>query len=468
MSNFELIGLPNQAALSTSTVAAATEAPGFDVENLQGGEPSVRWRSTSNEPRASVIGWRAGDRDATTIEADRLALVGTNLHPGAALVRVITTSERYLANPAVAFMRTPATTASFAASDNLSGSVGDVDEGFTPDGAWVGPTSEGLEWSVRVTFSAVGTCVAGAYRQQFWVYARADGSTAQYRATLAAELWEAGAKVADLGVKPVLSSTGSWLVWAWDAALLAGGGADAEVRLVATPTDTGSAWVAVEVGSVVFLFETANDVDDVVEVRSDSGWLLVAPAAASGFGAPASEDDLAGVTVVVPIAEKSGGGVDGVHSVYVLIADDHAPVDTGDSEELPREPPGYVEAGVLVLGRAWSPARGIPAQGEFLRVVDPSRVQRTPGGQTFGVRLRPYREVTLQLGALTAAEARGLIDRFLLRHGARRPVLVRLLPDDADWAPLGAVWAELVEAAAFGGAAARGRLRGSLTLREKL
>ena len=34
-------------------------------------------------------------------------------------------------------------------------------------------------------------------------------------------------------------------------------------------TDTGSAWVAVEVGSVVFLFETANDVDDVVEV-SDS------------------------------------------------------------------------------------------------------------------------------------------------------------------------------------------------------
>jgi len=101
-------------------------------------------------------------------------------------------------------------------------------------------------------------------------------------------------------------------------------------------------------------------------------------------------------------------------------------------------------------------------------VVDPSRVQRTPGGQTFGVRLRPYREVTLQLGALTAAEARGLIDRFLLRHGARRPVLVRLLPDDADWAPLGTVWAELVEAAAFGGAAARGRLRGSLTLREKL
>jgi len=270
--------------------------------------------------------------------------------------------------------------------------------------------------------------------------------------------------VADLGVKRVLSSTGQWLCWGWDAALLAGDGSDAELKLIATP----KALKYVEVDAVAFLYERAEAVNLVAQVRSDSGWLPVPASAASGFGAPGPEDGAGATTVVVEVPAAGGGSVAGVAGVYVLIAEDHAPPDFANDEATPTEPPGYVEAGVLVLGRAWSPARGIPAQGEFLRVVDPSRVQRTPGGQTFGVRLRPFREVTLQLGALTAAEARGLIDRFLLRHGARRPVLVRLLPDDADWAPLGAVWAELVEAAAFGGAAARGRLRGSLTLREKL
>ncbi|HQP93370.1 MAG TPA: hypothetical protein PK570_05350 [Thermoanaerobaculia bacterium] len=467
MSNFELIGLPNQAALSTATMQAGTEATGFDVENLQGDEPSVRWRSTSNLPRSATFRWTANSTEG--IEADRLALVGSNLRGGSAWVRVITVGSAYTADPSVAFARELATLASIEASTNLTGSAGMVDENFTPDNSWIGPTTTGSAWDVRFAWSGfLGALVDGAYRQQFWVYARADGSTAATPCTLEAELWEAGAKVADLGVKPVLSSTGQWLCWGWDAALLAGDGSAAELKLIATPKALKPAPRYVQVDAVAFLYERAEAVNLVAQLRSDSGWLPVPASAASGFGAPGPEDGAGDVTVVVEVPASSGGSVGGVAGVYVLIAEDHAPPDFANDEATPTEPPGYVEAGVLVIGRAWSPARGIPAQGEFLRVVDPSRVQRTPGGQTFGVRLRPYREVTLQLGALTAAEARGLIDRFLLRHGARRPVLVRLLPDDADWAPLGAVWAELVEAAAFGGAAARGRLRGSLTLREKL
>jgi len=462
VSNFELIGLPNQAALSTATMQAGTEATGFDVENLQGDEPSVRWRSTSNLPRSATFRWTANSTEG--VEADRLALVGSNLGRGSGWVRVLTVDSAYIADPSVAFARELATLSSLEASTNLTGSGGMVDEDFTPADTWIGPTTTGSVWDARFGWSGfLGALVDGAYRQQFWVYARAAGSTAATPCTLEAELWEAGAKVADLGVKPVLSSTGQWLCWGWDAALLAGDGSSAELKLIATP----KAGAYVEVDSVAFLYERAEAVNLVAELRSDSGWLAVPADAVSGFGAPGPEDGAGDTTVVVEVPAASGGSVGGVAGVYVLIAEDHAPPDFANDEATPTEPPGYVEAGVLVLGRAWTPARGIPAQGEFLRVVDPSRVQRTPGGQTFGVRLRPYREVTLQLGALTAAEARGLIDRFLLRHGARRPVLVRLLPDDSAWAEVGTVWAELVEAAAIGGASAAGRLRGALTLREK-
>ena len=161
MSNFELIGLPSQAALSTATMQAGTEATGFDVENLQGDEPSVRWRSTSNLPRSATFRWTANSTEG--IEADRLALVGSNLLGGSGWVRVITVGSAYTADPSVAFARELATLASIEASTNLTGSGGMVDENFTPDNSWIGPTTTGSAWDVRFAWSGfAGALVDGA------------------------------------------------------------------------------------------------------------------------------------------------------------------------------------------------------------------------------------------------------------------------------------------------------------------
>ncbi|OQC42269.1 MAG: hypothetical protein BWX64_00286 [Acidobacteria bacterium ADurb.Bin051] len=461
MANLELVGLPNYAGLSVSTVAAASEAsPSYAAELLQNDEPARRWRSSSNLPRETVLYWEALTRSG--VDADRVALVGTNLGSGSAMVRVVAISSLLGSDPGD-FDRLTVNPKSFEASSNLSGAFTDVDDGFSPDKAWIGPTSPSSSWSVRIRFDTpTGTLATGAYRQQFWVYARATDSPPEWPCTLNAKLYEDGTLLADLGTKRVTNATGQWLYWAWDAAELAGAGAKVEILLTGQQAAVGS---DMGVGSVVWLYERTADVDDLAQVSADSGWQPLALVGSSGFGSLAPEDELAGRSVVVELPASEYGGRIGY---YVWIAEDHAPPGLPDDEVVPAVAPGFVEAGVLVIGTAWAPAYGIGAQSEFLRVVDPSSSARTVGGQTFGPRRRPYREVMLPLSALTDEEARGLAERLLLRHGTRRPVLVRILPDSSGWAELGTVWAELVDSGTLGGAAARSRLRGAFTFRERL
>lgn len=454
--NYELVGIPNLAGLSIATISAGSSAgSGWGVANLGTDEPSERWRSAGLQSEQTGIYFTTGD--LAVLDADRFGLVNHNLLSGSGLMRVVGQTK---AGIYINDSFNVALPISFPDKSGTTGLVTSVDEGTVPAGDWIGPSSIGDPWYVRVRFATVsGALSAGSKRQQFWAYVKASAAGVSAPCFVEAELYRNGVALGSLGRKCITSMTGQWMFWGWNSSLVADG-TTIEVLLSFSPGAAGDPYL----DSVYWLHELSADVDTVAEKCLDTGWVAYSEAQAAGFGT--NYPEAAGATRNMIL---SGTPSADMKSLWVLLRDDHAPAGLDVSTTIPIAPPGYLQAGCLVVAKGWRSSIGVPRAGDMVRVVDPSSSGRTRGGQTYGSRLRPYREFTLPLDFLTDAEARGLLERLLLLHGTRVPLLVRIRPDDANWSHLGTAWCELSDPGSVGEALATAYPRRAvLNFREKL
>lgn len=454
--NFELIGLPNLASLSVANISASTSfSASFPGANLGTDEPSERWRSQTNRPLDAYIYFALNNQAA--MDANRFALVNHNLLSGSALVRVIGQSKMgvYI-NPEF----TSKVPTSFQDKSGTTGLVTSVDEGWTPGGDWIGPTVDADPWYVRARFSnETDTLSPGASKQQFWAYVKASAASPSYPVWVECELYRNGVALGTLGRKCITSTTGQWLYWGWNSSLVANG---STIEALLTFIPNGANYGSLD--SLVWMDETTDHVSGIAELSLDTGWVPYVEAQASGFGTLYPED--VGPTRNVVLSGTPSGDL---KSIFVFVRDDQAPAGLDTATTIPVSASGYVQAGCLVIGKGWRSTVGIPRASDLVRVVDPSQGARTRGGQTYGSRLRTYREFTLPLDFLTDAEARGLLERLLLLHGTRVPLLVRIRPDDANWSHLGTAWCELSDPGSVGEALATAYPRRAvLNFKEKL
>jgi len=429
MPKFEIL-LENLMATSAANAVAGSEASTSTADdNLENEEPSRFWRSTSLEPQKN---WYYQGVGGVPVQADRLYIVGHNLYPGAAEYRVVLTGLQAI-SPALAIVVPDGV----IASSNMTGAATDIDEGWTPDANWMTPTAAGSDWDVHLSFPSPGggeTPTPGARYQCFWAYVKAPTATTKVQfPTVRLELWEKGniTALGVVGTKAILSTTGQWLFWSWDAAEI-GDFVDLQVKLffsyVEGPlgSDTGQ---RAHLGA--FHWQTYNAGNEFSSsAEYDTGWVPYTDTLVSGR--TFSPEPL----VAQQIIRVSFGSMVTFYRCYVLFRSDYTPLNTDLTGTIPfdtmlyPDPVPYVQVGCSPLGESFTAV--IDCQpGDLVSFVSPDVKQYTDGSRQFGSRRRGRRVVRLNLAWLTPTEAHTLMDRLIARHGLLKPFAVSLIPGDA-------------------------------------
>lgn len=94
-------------------------------------------------------------------------------------------------------------------------------------------------------------------------------------------------------------------------------------------------------------------------------------------------------------------------------------------------PLGYLEVGALVVGDYWSPTYNVQAGDVSVDILDNSRHERSEAGDLYTDVGMRYREMTLQLTHMPAADRNHLF-RLLLGNGMKHPVMVSIVPESSD------------------------------------
>jgi len=427
MSNLILIP-ENLLALRNVAVLAGSEASASMADdNLLTESPSEFWRSTDNKPANVTVVLQAAAN--TAVQADTFALIGHNLYRGdqwrVALYETIGGYSTLAPNGTVS--TTNVSCPSGAANSHL-----DVDDAFSPDANWITPTVPGTAWVARWTTTNPATPKTGANLQSIWVWAKSTSAVSygSVAPTLKCEIFETGGgtALADLGTKTISSTTGQWVFFPWDASILADpDGSEVEIQLTGSGRDlryTPTTKKDCSVGSVVWHHEAATLLPTTSPTR-DSGWKTVAPFSGSGVTyypevsgiASADHHQFSTSVAAYPLA-------------VLMIRSDYAPTDFAPLAETLPVPPGYVQAGSVILGQRFSPACDRDF-GPLVSTKDYSSKSRTYGGQRFGSRRFVQRILSLPLNWLTPAEAHTLFDRILWRQGILKPIFVSILPGDS-------------------------------------
>lgn len=412
-----MILAPNYATTGRGfpTVATGLEEASLPAANLFNQEPSVFCRINSRNPGLSLFG--ASFSPAVLSSVSAIGLVGMGLGPNA-VTRVIT-REATTAFGSL-WARLPPT--AIAASSGVSGAVTNVDEDpASPDGLWLGPASPSVDpdfW-VRFSFATPSSApVTGAHGQCFGMWVRVAGSPdpgSHVNPTVQCSLYEAGVLVADLGTREVVSTTGQWCIFNWDAALLAtASGADVEVRIDADGTFSGDPPISpvyVEIGALGWYVEEAAS----IESETDSGWSSNEYGDAELGGPP-------GVVLHLPASPIAT-----VLSAWVFVRDDgiRSSIATFSTATAPGN---YIDAGTMVI----SPLLHRSTIGFSAVSIDGTLPDRsyTLGGQTVGGRVPVPRRWTISWPTETRAEAMAVYD--MVYRLSTNPFLIVLFPDGAD------------------------------------
>lgn len=436
MANLKILGLPDVTTAGVMSVGGGAGASAsLALSNILTEEPSEFWRSQGYEPANAYF--FAASKASIPYLSSGVAIAGANLWPSTGQVRTV------LANAQLTFSalwEDLVPTAIEASSNMAAGVVGSVDEGFTPDGVTLGPSTTASDWSVRLSFGtpAVQPRNDGSTNvEEFRIFAMPNTAPdGPYNApTVAVSLLEGGVLKRLLGRKALTNTAGQWLYFTWDVSELSTQtGADVEILLqfAAAGPNYG------KLDSVVWRSEP--DLAFVnLTVESDSGWVPV--------DAPAAHPGITGVTSTFfsPIPQPNTavlndhsaiGDADSTRYVYVFLREDHSPdLMVYNRTTLRTVAPGFIEVGKLISGPIFSPEVNFDP-GDFLGFEDLSSQQVTAGGQEFGSRRNIRRTGNVPLSWLTSAEIAFLIDRLILGRGVLSPVLLSMLPGDDD---LGAV-----------------------------
>lgn len=459
MGNIAILGAPNVVAtvpgaayaLGYGEISAGSAASGMPATNAQTEEPSEVWRTASTPwPFDCWLGWGPTTAKWPEPKIDAVGVVNHNLTT-AALVRVIRGSW-------TEYLRVPD---SIAASTNMTGAVTAIDEGKAPGGDYVTVTDSTLTASLRVTFEDPSAAPRTGSKQFFAVFLKRQALSPDTNKTphVHAYLCEGGTQRQDLGAKYVRSTSGQWLVWAWDqSSLVTTDGSAVELRL-----DVDASHVGLSIDTIVWVCERAADLSGAM----DSGWLTpVSDLGATAWGGLPVYDQAPHQSFVYLHGSTTTAG-----SIFVFLVDDGAPTTADATLELIPEPPTYVQVGCLVAGVAFRPAVNVD-WGPMLGSKDLSDKATTDGGQSYGVRRPVLRTLNVPLSWLTQDEAHALFDRLVLRRGTLAPVLLAWDPDSATEAQLPTFWATLdgaptMEAIAAFGSDGKSRRRLGFSFVEK-
>lgn len=415
-----------------SLVAGTTATPtGMGPANLATEEPSEVARIATLDPRRTYFKV-SGAGGALTFDIDGAALVNLNLSPGGYF--------RFIDN-------TPSTTTaaptSIAASSNITGVVGDVDEAITnadgtsaSDSAYIAPTVPTSQWSARFAFTPTyATPKAGAARTVVVLRVARVNSGGAYYPSIRCELWGGGVKKMDLGAR-ALTEADQVFAFPFDAGDAAFTPGDAiHVKIISNASVIGGDPYA-KLDTISLEYETSNP-------GSDSGW-QASPFVADG--------NAVAPTKSVHYFWTSTQAGRQVLTAWVL--DDqsqHFDTSVSDSTgisvtQVSIKPSGYFQAGCFVAGPALFLTRSPRVSGQSLRVIVEERGGVTEGGQTYAADAFRRRAASIDL-VLTQDEADALMDGLLWRRGHAGAFYVALDADvAATYQRFSAFWATLKEA----------------------
>lgn len=392
-------------------------------ENMLTESPSEFWRSSNNKPSSSQVTFYPND--SHQLKAQAFAAIGHNLADGDQY-RVMLSDTMNPGNP---YTELVAPNSTIAQVNTTSAYTAINDGSLIPLGTFAVATADGTPWSLHVGFATPANApAAGANLQAFWIYVKANAAidSGASAPSLKCELYEGGVLKADLGTKRIKSSTGQWVFFSWNAALLGtANGSAVECKLTATPNSNyfiGSGGATVMVDLLSWTCEKSGEHSTVTD--GDTGWLTH------------SENLTDSISYLSPETTKSRAilvqfaSTMTFRTAILLMRSDWTKVGYDPLTEVLPTPPGYVQIGTVILGETWSPAADRDF-GPLVSTKDYSSKSRTYGGQRFGSRRFVQRILSIPLNWLTPAEAHTLFDRILWRHGILKPIFVSILPGDA-------------------------------------
>lgn len=443
MSNIRIYGLPDLLALPNAVITADSEASAsMAADNLTTEQPSEFWRSQGYNPtnQTRLYGYISGQQGGKSdMSVGGIGLINHNLTPYSGMIRFLLFSTAQ--GPTTSMFEVVLPNA-VTASTNLSGVVGDVDDGFAPDGVFIGPSNPALDWMATFSFAApTSSPEVGAYKQSFWVYASSQvgTQTPAQGMTMIVKLYSGTTFVRSLGKKMIYSTTADWTHYDWDMqeVIDAGGNANGSGVRIRIECAHGNTAVSelIKISSVAWHCDRGL-ITGASGYEADSGWLQVGqfiphPNGSSGLGTGAlriPNEILSGECIAYSFDQVYSA----IEAIYVLFREDHSPsVYDYDVSVLTASSPGFIKAGkLLACPEVFVPGINL-AYGQVDGYLDLSVKLTTDGGQTFGSRRRTKRTATLSMSQLTQAEQAWVKDRWVRRRGAMMPVLVQILPGDA-------------------------------------
>lgn len=418
-SNFLWTALPNYARdADNGSTGVATSTP---ITNITTPEPSqhVLFSDAEQSPyHYATVLFNLGDNDNRGDDIDTFCIINHNLTAGEATFLVDIWDGT--GGPPVQPGQSYETPNAIAASTNVSGAVGNIDE--DPDAAdalWITAVSASSNTQIRLQFTSNSTpseIRSGDELQDFRIQVRRTASGVS-NPTLAADLYDNGSFVRTLFTGQEVSSTTGQVfsgLWNFDEVSSL---ANTEIRLTGTTTGTAT----VEYGAVRWIVDT----DGGGRILASSGWQtidaldtgsLVGGADASTVGLPPTRNQVYFFSSTVTGSNKVG---------------QCRFRDTANTS-------GVVKIGLVVFSKSLQTA--LNPDSVKPSVLPSSTEVVSLGGQTGGSRSRGRRVLDVSFPVLSSAEAALLYERIDFLKGSTIPFLICAFPTDSRWKSLLTMW----------------------------
>jgi hypothetical protein len=328
---------------------------------------------------------------------------------------------------------------SIISSNNRTGAVTVVDEAvFTPDSSYMTPTNVALEWDVRLGFPTPAVApIAGIGKSILVLRVVLGGTPNKFYPKCSVSIYQNTTLFATLGYRAVADPLGQLFIFPWNALGILTSGSNLRAQIDFEPGDNGS-YAKLELARLYFESSSVSD---------DTGWLP------STSGSSIDEESGAPPTLSLqhfPLV--SWTGVTQLSFMFLDDQVDHDPDLGGTLVSVPTDnvikavAPGYIEAGVAVIGVAIQTQIGVPnSEPPRVGIHTESVNGRTLGGQSYGAVLYSFRTASFTL-ILTEDEANRFMAEIPWRKGVSGAFYLSLEPDaDAANQTFTSFWCTLSE-----------------------
>lgn len=425
---FTILGLPDLMNSPNASIEAFDEVlPSMPAANLATERPDEFWSSDGLSGTSMYIVCGLNTYGHIPFPANAVALVSHNLWQESAQYRVVALSEKFSALAPYSYI------APDGDSDrvNVTGTYADVDGGG-PGVTKISPTSLSDYWAINLDFGTpsanprVNSGTGGHY-QSFILFVKSSSNTLPHLApvlTLTVYAGGIGGQALTSVTKRITEADGQYVYVDFSTSEGSNG---SNISLYVEGIE-GLAGAYIEgLYYATWACETTGVSADPT-LLYDSGWQRLPQqvghptAVANTFHSRLRPSTL---------LHQFGQTVNNIDWIWILIREDHCPVYTNDYEvaSVPTRPPGYIQAGKLVVGETWSPTAPPSNEPQFVGILNTSPQDLTRGGQEFGAESSRLRTATVTLSDLTKTEGMFILERLVRERGVLGPVVISLNPD---------------------------------------